>query len=59
MASVEVTENVRKQWNRYCRKHDRLMKGFTSETLKAVMRGEYIRVPKTEKGMKFEIMEEK
>lgn len=59
MPSVEVTESVRKQWNRYCRKHGRLMKDFTSETLRAVMQGKYIRVPKAEKGVKFEIMEDK
>jgi len=43
MASLEVTESVRKAWRRYCRKHGRIMKDFTSETLKAVIRGEYIK----------------
>jgi len=46
MASVEVTESVRKAWNKYCRRQGRIMKDFTSETLKAVIKGEYIRVPK-------------
>ena len=59
MSSIEVTESVRKQWKRYSQKHGRLMKDFTSETLRAVMQGKYIRVPKKEKGVKFEIMEEK
>ena len=56
MASVQVTESVRRQWNRYCRKNGRLMKDYTTETLRAIMRGEYIRVPK--KPVKFEIVEQ-
>jgi len=59
MASLEVTESVRKAWRRYCRKHGRIMKDFTSETLKAVIRGEYLKVPKAEKGVDFKIVEDK
>jgi len=60
MASVEVTESVRKAWRRYCRKHGRIMKDFTSDTLRAMIRGELVEIPKPKKkSVKSKVVEEK